>query len=483
MRLIQAFYASAQKNLKKIALITENNQLSYEEILFLVRSCETECMIRGLRQGHRVVLATDRPEFLLAFTLLASRRSLTLIFSTAQQVIAAGVEFEFMISTGPSDLVEPERQIIIEPEWFAALGAGMFGDFGVIYGEGAQLVHPSSGTTGIAKFISSSEFRTARVATLPDQRIDGEPLAEMRLLASISMQMSWAMRTALRVLMAGGSVVALGDHRNRPLQYIDLYRVTYFMTTPVVVRQMLELGTARQYLSSLKAIRISGAYTSAELLARLAETYSGRIIVGYGASEIGAICSAQYDPNKKRGDGYLGEISRSDLEIAFFDENMRLLEGANEGIIGLRERGNLGGQKYIGAYQGDAKTGFMEGYFFPGDIMRREGESLFMVGRIKNIINVGGNKIALEAVQSALETTLEVRALACFAHVDDLGLETLAVCYAGDGELASVSVQAVLDVAFPSLRLGHLARLSELPTTSSGKVDVEALRVSVVRET
>ncbi|MBW6506408.1 MAG: acyl--CoA ligase [Rhodobacteraceae bacterium] len=476
MRLIQLFCETVARNPEKTALITEKSQLSFAELLGLARILEARLMERGLRQGMRVVLDADRPEFQLAFALVLSRRSLTVIFAKAAQVIEAGVAFDLVVCAASLALVPPARQIVIEADWFADLGTGDAGDFAEAFGAGGHFVHSSSGTTGRPKFIISDEARQLHSVAGRGPVLDGEALAGMRMLTSVSTRMSWALLTVLRVLVGGGSAVVLSEHRNRPLQYIDLYRVSFFMTTPAVARQMLEVDTAAQYLTSLRAVRIGGAACSPELLRNLMGLSGARIVVGYGAAEFGELCTASLEPNEEIREGYIGEISRPDFEIAFFDDRMQPKPDATEGIVGFRDPRPKGGRAYLNPVEGDGSTGYIGGYFFPGDIMRREGQSLFLIGRVKNIINVSGNKISLDAVQAVLEDALAVNAIACLAVSDDLGLEKLAVVYAGADDIAPEAVQALLDARFAPLQLDRMLRKSALPIGLSGKIDVMALR-------
>lgn len=480
MRLIQAFCETAARSPKKIALITEKSQLSFEDLLDLTRACEAALWARGLRQGMRVVLDSDRPEFLVAFSLLLSRHSLTVVFAPTAQVLAAEIEFDFLVGTAPNVMVSPARQIVIEPDWFAALGTESPGDYSEAFGEGGEFVHTTSGTTGTPKFVLSQEANRLGGGIGPYDEIDGEQMAALRSLSTISVQMSWGLSLLLRVLLAGGSVVALSEHRNRPLPYIDLYGVTHVTTTPVVVRQMMDLDNARQYLGSLRAIRVSGAFVGNDLLLGLSQLTCARIYIGYGAAEFGGLSAGVYDASQARPEGYVGELRRADVEIAFFDERMDLLPGVTEGIVGLRVSGRAPDRRYLNPAAGDGRSGFIDGYFFPGDIMRREGQSLYIIGRVKNVINVSGNKISLDAVQAVLMEVLAVMALGCLAAPDDMGLETLVVAYAATEDISAGAVQAVLDARFPGLKLGRMVRRAALPLNPSGKIDLARLRAELL---
>lgn len=479
-RLISAFCETATRFPDKVALITEQSQFSFHDLEKIARSCEAALFPRGMAPGATLVLTTERPEFVVAFSLLASRRALRLIFAAARQVHEAGLAYDLAVGTEHSPLLAPEKQALIGPDWFAGPTASDAG-FAQAAGAGAQFVVVTSGSTGVPKFVLCPEAAQMRNMLGLDFYRAFPPGPDTRMLMTFSVTMLWGLVVAFRVLLAGGSVVALTEHRNRPLQYIDLTRVSHLETTPVVIRQMLEVPQVEQYLGALRSVVVGGAFASTELLARFAGLTPAAIDVAYGTSEFGGLSLARFDPASPQAEGYLGEVFRSDVEIAFFDEALRPLPGASEGAVGFRNLRGDAPSSYLGANAAPAgaaaaKAGFVGAYFFPGDVMRRVGNHLYLIGRIKNIINVGGNKIALEAVEAALESALAVDALACLACPDADGLEALLLVYAAPEALPAEAVQAVLNDSFPGLHLARLERRASLPATAAGKRDREALR-------
>ena len=481
MRLFAALEHAARCRPDKIALITEKSQLTLPDVMALAAACAAGLGAGRLGPGQRLVLTTDRPELVLAFVALASRQALTLILAPARVVLAAGVGFDTLVGLEPADGVDPARQVIIEPGWFGQSPAAPFALPGNPAGDG-QVVFATSGSTGMPKLVAYGEALLECNYAGPEFFRALPADATSRLLMSATLATAWGLLGGLRALVAGGSLVALDEHRNRPLQYIDLYRVSHFETTPMVIRQMLDLPDAAQFLASLHSIVVGGAFASTELLTRLAALTAAPIDVAYGTSEFGALALARFDPERPRGDGHLGAVFRTDIEISFFDAALRPLPGASEGIVGFRRRdGAEVPVAYLGAEASADATlsGFQGGYFFPGDVMRLVGDQLYLIGRVKNVINVGGNKIALEAVQAALEAALDVRAIACLAQTDAYGLEQLAVAYVAPATIAASALQAVLDERFPGLRLCRAQRLEALPQTTGGKIDTEALRRSL----
>lgn len=475
MRLIQVFAKTALQNMKKVALITENNQLTYEDILHLVHVCDTELRSRGVKEGATIVLDTDRSEFYIIFCFLLSQRAYNVIFSRVDDVINADIDFDYFVTAKNSELVPSSKTIQIEGEWFAGLGTGTLPDYSAIDGERGSFIHASSGTTGKPKFNRTCESkRTELISEFLLRR--NAPTVKTRHLSSLSITMGWAMDGYIAVLLAGGSAVALSDHRNKLLQYIDLYQVNTMDTTPANIRNIVDIDHARQYLASLKLVRVGGAYASDELLGSFTEIYDGMLTSGYGTTEIGGICNAIFDPNSGRDEGYIGEIYRQDLEISFFDKNLNLVEGATEGIVGFKFLDGRDERSYLNKDSEDEKSGYINGYFFPGDILRREGDSLYIIGRVKNIINLGGNKISLEAIQNSLEVGIGDGLFACVVVPDAFGLEQLVIFNQSENEVTLTEANHVLDQKFGKLQAIEIKKVDRMPLDSDGKIDIELLR-------
>ena len=76
MSLIIEFLDVAARHSAKLALITERSQLTYAALTDLVATLDLALSRNGVQHGQTVVLASKRPEFVIAMPLLASLRSL-----------------------------------------------------------------------------------------------------------------------------------------------------------------------------------------------------------------------------------------------------------------------------------------------------------------------------------------------------------------------------------------------------------------------
>ncbi|RYE50333.1 MAG: hypothetical protein EOP21_04060, partial [Hyphomicrobiales bacterium] len=403
MTLISAFAVTALARPQKTALVTEKSQMSYLDLLHLLQVLDVQLVTRGLREGHTVVMSSRRPELCVALTLLLSWRGLSVIFGPPEDVLNAGLAFDLVLGTELHPLLPPERQIIIEADWFGLLGTLKLPDFTAPTGRQAgTFVYRSSGSTGLPKFIRSTE--ADRVAEAPRQAFMGEvDLSARRLMTTLKLHSGWSMSVVLATLLDGGSVVALSDASANALSYIDLYHVDTLATSPAMLQLYLKEPGALQYLQGLRDVRLGGAQAGPRLLQDFAQICPARVHLGYGSAEIGPCFRWIHDPATVRPAGYLGTLCRPDLEVQFFDDTLRLMLNASEGLVGFKPRSGTFARQYL-AEAPDAKAGFLNGWFFPGDILRREGQEYFILGRAKEVVNYGGNKFALAEVARFLET-------------------------------------------------------------------------------
>jgi non-ribosomal peptide synthetase component E (peptide arylation enzyme) len=475
MTLSSAFAAVANRLPQKVALITDRNQLSFQDLYRLAHLMDMELRTRGVQPGQTIVVATRRTEFILALALVMSLRSLTMAFTDAATAQAAGLQFDRLVTTDRTDLVGPDRQIGIEPGWFEALSSLRLPDWSNAGGEGT-FVTQSSGTTGRPKLIRAPE--AMRLAQARDELFFGpENAARRRFLTTLAPSTGYGLNSNLAVLLAGGSVVSLVEHQDRLLQHIDLHRVDTLAISPALVERMLGLPKPEQYLTGVRDVRFLGAMASPALLSAIAKICPGRIHIGYGSTELGRIFAGLYDPARPMAAGHVGRLMRDDLEVVFCDDALAPIPGAVEGIVGFRPKSGTFARAYHSSSDTAPEAGFINGIFYPGDIMRRDGDDYFAIGRTKSIVNFGGNKVALEAVAEVLATAFPGGSFVPMVTLDAMGLERLAVAYRADTEIVPAAMETALRQRFKGLTVSRTRRLDAFPLTSTGKVDLQALKM------
>ena len=141
---------------------------------------------------------------------------------------------------------------------------------------------------------------------------------------------------------------------------------------------------------------------------------------------------------------------------------------------------------YFNAPEHNARAFTGDGFYRSGDLMRQHSSGNYMVeGRIKDVINRGGEKISAEEVENLILAHPAVRNAACVAMADPLLGEKMCACVIlqggaslGFGELVQhLEAQDMAKFKFPE----RLEIFNEFPLSTFGKVSKKELVKMVER--
>ncbi|KAK0257973.1 hypothetical protein LTR35_007447 [Friedmanniomyces endolithicus] len=258
--------------------------------------------------------------------------------------------------------------------------------------------------------------------------------------------------------------------------------ITFFSGVPTIYMRMqryYEQTLSKrpdidQYIAGARKLRACLCGTSAlpkPIADFWTEILGKKILLRYGATEIGAVYKVPYDNPESVPDGSVGTL--------FAGCDVKLSEG-DEGEIQVKSPEMF--SKYIFDPEATAAAHTEDGYYRTGDIARRQGEHYWIMGRASvDIIKSGGYKI------SALDIEREILSLPYVAEVMVVGVsdeefgERVAsvVCLKDARDVES----PVVDLTIERLRQDLRARLAgykmptmlrvieaELPKSGTGKV-------------
>ena len=183
------------------------------------------------------------------------------------------------------------------------------------------------------------------------------------------------------------------------------------------------LGGTRERPASLRFVRSSSAALAPRLMAELERELGVPAVEAYGMTEAAHQISSNPLPPGERKAGSVGLPAGP--EIVVLDDAGREVAGGVEGEIAIR------GPNVIDAYVGDAQASDRatpEGWLRTGDAGRFDGDGyLSITGRLKEIINRGGEKIAPREIEEVLGDHPAVEGAVVFACPHDrLGEEVAA---------------------------------------------------------
>ena len=217
---------------------------------------------------------------------------------------------------------------------------------------------------------------------------------------------------AVMQIACGGVVIPTkGFDARKFLSWLDECRPTWYTAVPALHRTIATLLREQKATAppGLRFVRSIGAALPADLLAEVEETLRVPVIEGYGLTETGAVTTSPLPPlPRKPGSAGISNFT----EFTIFDETGIPAPAGVEGEICVR------GASVIREYIGDAEANrraFVNGWFRTGDLGRVDSDGyLFVTGRIKEIINRGGEKIHPQEIDSVLAAHSGVAEAAAF---------------------------------------------------------------------
>jgi acyl-CoA synthetase (AMP-forming)/AMP-acid ligase II len=209
--------------------------------------------------------------------------------------------------------------------------------------------------------------------------------------------------TVMASLAAGASVVCTTAlDVNSFSSWLTVFQPTWYSAVPTMHQAILAHARQRgKRLAEhrLRFVRSSSAPLSPRFFTELERAFDSPVIEWYGMTEVASspITCGQLPP-RERKPGSVGV--RTGLNVAIIDEEGSLVAGGRTGQV------VVGGASVMSGYDGNpmaTQAAFAGQWFKTGDLGFFDDEGhLFLVGRVREMINRGGEKIAPREVDEAL---------------------------------------------------------------------------------
>lgn len=204
-------------------------------------------------------------------------------------------------------------------------------------------------------------------------------------------------------VFVGGSVVI--DNRflypNVILQTMREQKATGFAGVPSTFTILLGRSNIRSSsFPSLRYVTQAGGAMAPAVQKEVAEAFSpARLFVMYGATEASARLSYLDPRDLSRKWGSIGKAIPN-VELYIGDEAGRPVPTGTEGEIVARGSNLMSG---YWSHPEETDKVLKNGLYFSGDIGRMDDEGfLYVVGRSKDMIKVGGNRVSAKEIEEAL---------------------------------------------------------------------------------
>ena len=353
--------------------------------------------------------------------------------------------------------------------------AGAIAHAGMAEADDVALVLHTSGTTSRPKIVPLTQRNVTASAGHIAESL--KLVAEDRCMNIMPLfHIHGLIAAVLSSLGAGASVhCAPGFNALRVFSWLDEIEPSWYTAVPTMHQAILSRASrntesVEHARANLRLIRSSSSSLPPQVMKELEDTFDVPVVEAYGMTEAAHQMACNPLPPATRKPGSVGIAAGP--EVAIMDESdSKLIDIGKVGEIVIR------GPNVTPGYENNPEanaSSFTDGWFRTGDqgVMDEEGY-ISITGRLKEIINRGGEKISPREVDEVLMDHPAVAQAVTFAMPHNkLGEEVAAAIVLREGESAEES-----DVRdFVS---GHLADfkvprrvlvLDEIPKGATGKL-------------
>jgi oxalate---CoA ligase len=277
----------------------------------------------------------------------------------------------------------------------------------------------------------------------------------------------------LASLGAGGSTVCTRAFSAKRFPgWLEQWKPSWYSAVPTMHEAILAQGQAlpiQPVRSSLRFIRSSSAALPPPVMTGLEETFGVPVIESYGMTEAAHQMASNPLPPRARKPGSVGLATG--LEVAILDDAGETLASDRTGEVAIRGPNVTCG--YANNPEANA-TAFCRGWFRTGDQGHLDGEGyLFITGRLKELINRGGEKIAPREIDEVLLAYPGVRQAVAFAVPHpSLGEDIAAAVVLKNG--AAIGEAELREAAFerlPAFKVpSRIVFVKDVPKGATGKI-------------
>jgi acyl-CoA synthetase (AMP-forming)/AMP-acid ligase II len=281
------------------------------------------------------------------------------------------------------------------------------------------------------------------------------------------------MAALLAPLSAGGTVSCTsGFNALKFFGWLSEAKPTWYTAVPTMHQAILlraPKNAEAVAASHLRFVRSSSSSLPPTVLAELERVFRTRVVEAYGMTEASHQMASNPLPPNERKPGTVGVAAGPEIRVV--DEQGKSVPVGARGEIVIR------GGNVMAAYENnpDANaTAFIDGWFRTGDVGTMDGEGyLSIVGRLKEIINRGGEKISPREVDEIIMEHPAVHQCVTFAVPHDmLGEEVGAAIVLREGhtadekELRAFAAVKLADYKVPK----RIVIVKEIPVGATGKL-------------
>jgi acyl-CoA synthetase (AMP-forming)/AMP-acid ligase II len=286
--------------------------------------------------------------------------------------------------------------------------------------------------------------------------------------------------STLATFATGGTVVV--PPKFNPLTFwstVREHRATWYSAVPTIHQVLVtrSKGNRPAVAEPLRFIRSCSASLAPQLMSDMETIFGAPVLEAYGMTEAAHQMASNPLPPETRKPGSVGCGTK--VEIAILDE------AGNQQAPGTVGEVSIKGPNVFAGYEGNPSANaesFSNGWFRTGDQGQLDSEGyLTLVGRIKELINRGGEKISPREIDETLLTHPAVAEACCFGIPDRVYGEGVAAAVvlkdnATEKDLIAHCRSALSDFKCPTT----IYIMDAIPRTVTGKIQRRNVAAAII---
>lgn len=272
----------------------------------------------------------------------------------------------------------------------------------------------------------------------------------------------------LATLTTGGTIIVPARFRASTFwDDVERFGATWYTAVPTIHSHVLGHDIAKGSPHRLRFARSCSAPLPTVLWQRFEDAVGVPLAEAYGMTEAAHQMASNPLPPGERRAGTVGRATG--VEIAILDDGWRPLPAGERGEVSVRGPSVIDG--YLDNPDATAAS-FRDGWFRTGDVGTLSADGyLTLVGRVKELINRGGEKISPYEIEDVLLTHPAVAEAAAYSMPDatygeQVGVVVVLNSPATPDELVEHCAQRLAAFKLPA----RISVLPEIPKGATGKI-------------
>jgi acyl-CoA synthetase (AMP-forming)/AMP-acid ligase II len=484
---LSGLFPSVYASQTAVVLPDARRTVTYERLRAQVASLVETLVQGGIRTGDPVAIVLPNGlEYLASFLAVTWARAVAAPLNPAYKV----EEFKFYMEDAGAQavMVPPGDHLAREaamqlglPVWEAQLDAS-----GRARLDGPKALSTATSDNGSPQPTDVALFLHTSGTT---SRPKGVPLTHQNLMASLRnivatyglnlddtslvvmplFHVHGLLGSTLSTLVSGGTVVIPPRFSAASFwQHAVDHRVTWYSAVPTIHQILLTRDDAdRVPRRTLRFIRSCSAALAPSVFRQLEDRFGAPVLEAYGMTEAAHQMASNPQPPRVRKPGTVG--IGTGVDIVILDELGNVLPPGQQGEVSIRGTNVMSGYRNNPEANSNA---FTNGFFRTGDqgFLDVDGY-LTLAGRIKELINRGGEKISPLEVDAVLLEHPAVAEAVCFAVPDTKYGEEVHGAVVLRAEASPDSIIAFCRGRLADFKVPKRIHVLEaLPRTATGKI-------------